>query len=644
MMQLSWRYTKKRFLLASGVFIGGIFVILVTGYFLFFEVVYANRVFPGVYVENVSVGGMTYQELLQQLTRFGQKLEQGFSFTFSDLQGQQQRVTVPPEVVGYDNPISDQPFFLFDANVLADRVFNVGRSEDAFLNIGARLAMLFSSKMALPVSLEFQHELYEDLIDLHLAVFERPPRDAQLVLSLGDDGEIKKLVVVPERPGYTFRLDDLRSRMKRAFSRLETGDVSVQLTATSPRITEKNTHSLVADTSIIQEILDQAPVTLLVPENNEEDEAWYITKEYLAQLLEFQYNKESDAVIFGLNTKRLLSVLEVIANTVNIAPQEPIFQMKDGKVEAFSPGSAARELDVAVALTLIEDAILNKHEKNVLLPVQETAPQTTLGSLNLLGIQELAGSATTNFAGSPKNRRHNIQVGSTALNGILIAPGEEFSLVEALGEIDGEAGYLQELVIKGNRTVPEYGGGLCQIATTLFRSVMNAGLPIVERKNHAYTVSYYFENGIPGTDATIYPPHPDMKFVNNTKATLLLQSYTEGDEVTFEFWGTKDGRIAQRTTPVMSKRISAPPTRYVETTDIPPGEEKCTEKPHDGISTKFEYVVTYTDGTVKTQVFESTYRPWQAVCLLGVEASSVQNGTGEASEEPSLQEEKVLPP
>ena len=81
-----------------------------------------------------------------------------------------------------------------------------------------------------------------------------------------------------------------------------------------------------------------------------------------------------------------------------------------------------------------------------------------------------------------------------------------------------EAGYLPELVIKGDEIKPEIAGGLCQVGTTMFRAAMNSGLKITERQNHSLVVSYYndLSNGNPGTDATIYDPHPDFRFLNDT--------------------------------------------------------------------------------------------------------------------------------
>jgi vancomycin resistance protein YoaR len=221
------------------------------------------------------------------------------------------------------------------------------------------------------------------------------------------------------------------------------------------------------------------------------------------------------------------------------------------------------------------------------------------------------------------NRRHNIKVGAEALHGLLIKPGEEFSLLKALGEIDASNGYLPELVIKENKTVPEYGGGLCQIGTTVFRATFNSGLPVTARRNHSYRVTYYEPAG---TDATIYDPAPDYKFVNDTGHYILIQARLDKDDLTFDFWGTKDGREINYTQPTIYNIVKPAPTKMIETTDLPEGKKKCTESAHAGADAYFDYKVTYSNGEVKNQRFTSHYVPWQAVCLVGVKKITPPEG------------------
>lgn len=175
----------------------------------------------------------------------------------------------------------------------------------------------------------------------------------------------------------------------------------------------------------------------------------------------------------------------------------------------------------------------------IALPV-ETVPATVASTdLERLGLKELVGSGRSNFRGSPKNRIYNIKHALKRFDGALIAPGETFSFVDVLGEVDGEHGYLPELVIKDNKTTPEFGGGICQVSSTVFRAAIYSGLKIAERRNHAYPVRYYYPYGM---DATIYIPKPDLRFVNNTPGYILMQPVVDGTELTFNFYGTKDGR------------------------------------------------------------------------------------------------------
>lgn len=160
-------------------------------------------------------------------------------------------------------------------------------------------------------------------------------------------------------------------------------------------------------------------------------------------------------------------------------------------------------------------------------------------TIHELGLHTKIAEGKTNFRGSPKNRIFNIHRAIQQYDGLVIAPGEEFSFVEYLGEVDGEHGYLPELVIKHNKTEPEFGGGICQVSTTVFRAALNAGLEITERKNHAYPVQYYRPYGL---DATIYIPKPDLRFKNNTPGYILMLPKIVGTELTFTFYGTNDGR------------------------------------------------------------------------------------------------------
>lgn len=174
--------------------------------------------------------------------------------------------------------------------------------------------------------------------------------------------------------------------------------------------------------------------------------------------------------------------------------------------------------------------------------VPKLSRNATQEELEKYDMGELLGEGVSNFRGSPKNRISNIKTGASKFNGVLIKPGEEFSFINALGNVDASTGYLPELVIKPNETIPEYGGGLCQVSTTMFRAALNAGLKITSRFNHAYAVQYYSPIGL---DATVYIPKPDFMFVNDTPNYIFVRTRVEGAQLFFDFYGKSDGRTTK---------------------------------------------------------------------------------------------------
>lgn len=233
--------------------------------------------------------------------------------------------------------------------------------------------------------------------------------------------------------------------------------------------------------------------------------------------------------------------LENFSEKVEKSPINATFKMEDDKIFVIIPDAKGIKLNLEKSLEKISEAVKN-NENKIALSFEELEPKIKSKDIDNLGINTLLGEGTSNFKGSPSSRIHNIKVATEKFNGFLIGPGEEFSFVETLGPVDGENGYLPELVIKQDRTEPEFGGGICQVSTTTFRAAIYSGLKITARKNHAYPVSYYNPQGM---DATIYIPKPDLRFLNNTPNHILIQTKIEGTQLTFSFFGTNDERTVE---------------------------------------------------------------------------------------------------
>ena len=256
---------------------------------------------------------------------------------------------------------------------------------------------------------------------------------------------------------------------------------------------------------------------------------------------------------FTYNPAEVYKWTEQIANGVNVKASEPSLKIANGRATDFTPPQTGKSLDRYNSALKIIDS-LQRGITTIDLVVQTTEPQKSLSSLNNLGITELIGRGESKFTGSPRNRIHNITVGIEKMKGVIVAPGEEFSFNKYLGPVEASTGFLPELVIKAEGTVPEFGGGLCQVSSTTFRAAMHAGLPITARRNHSYAVQYYAPQG---TDATIYPGVQDLKFKNDTGGSILIWPYfKEKDYLVFDFYGTYDGRQVTLEQPVQYDKKS----------------------------------------------------------------------------------------
>ncbi|MCX6766729.1 MAG: VanW family protein [Candidatus Moranbacteria bacterium] len=305
----------------------------------------------------------------------------------------------------------------------------------------------------------------------------------------------------------------------------------------------------------------------------------------------------------ALDTDQLKSYLEKMKGDSRVEATDAKLSFTGGAVSAFSLSKDGYEIDTEKSFQDISKSLTeNPLTKDITLETNALKPDVISTDLDKYGIKELIGEGVSNFLRSPQNRIHNIQVGAAKFNGVLIKPGEEFSFIKTLGPVDESTGYLPELVIKTDKTVPEFGGGMCQVSTTMFRAALNSGLRITARTNHAYPVVYYNPQGL---DATVYIPNPDLKFVNDTPNHILVQTHIAGTQLFFDFYGTSDGRQTKIDGPtVLEKnpdgsmktdvfqvvsdangnliRKSEFKSNYKSPSLFPhPGEEKITEKPAD---------------------------------------------------------------
>ena len=260
----------------------------------------------------------------------------------------------------------------------------------------------------------------------------------------------------------------------------------------------------------------------------------------LGQLYENKLNYRKSSTIFLKETKTK-KFLASISKNINQEPIDAKFTINNNKqVSILAKSQTGTELIIEDSYQKIKKKILKNPETSYIpLTVIKTPPEISSDNIKKYQIKELIGTGKSDFTGSSQTRIYNIETAAKKFNGLVIKPEKEFSFTAILGEVNETTGYKEELVIKKNQTVPEFGGGICQLSTTMFRAALNTGLKVTERHNHSYPVHYY---NPPGTDATVYVPQPDLKIKNTTKDYLLIQTRIDKSAKKFyiDFYSKED--------------------------------------------------------------------------------------------------------
>ncbi|KKS98197.1 MAG: VanW family protein [Candidatus Gottesmanbacteria bacterium GW2011_GWA2_43_14] len=330
--------------------------------------------------------------------------------------------------------------------------------------------------------------------------------------------------------------------------------------------------------------------------------------------------------VFRFNPQILEENLDYFASLVNRPAQDATFKFEEGKVLLFTPSKSGlalnRDKTTSMILAYFEEIDRGSSPPvayRLKLPVEKLEPAVTTENSNDFGIKELVGVGTSRFTGSIPGRVHNVELAASRFNGRLIAPDEIFSFNEALGDVSAATGFQAAYIIKDGRTVLGDGGGVCQVSTTLFRAALAAGLPIEERHAHSYRVSYYEQDSGPGIDATVFAPSVDLKFKNDTGNYLLIQAKTDKANygLTFELYGTADGRVAEVGKPIILSQAAPPDDLYIDDPTLNNGVVKQVDWKAWGAKTSFTYRVTRNNETLIEKTFFSSFQPWQAVFMRG---------------------------
>ncbi len=283
-------------------------------------------------------------------------------------------------------------------------------------------------------------------------------------------------------------------------------------------------------------------------------------------------------------------------------------------VEGGTDGITLKEEESTQAVT---SAIENwtGGEISVDLAVDVSRPDVSRDTLSL--VKDVLGQATTDYSASSAARAINVQNGCALINGTLLWPGDEFSVTRAVTPFSAENGYEPAPTYEENRTVDSYGGGICQVSTTLYNAALKAEMDITARSNHTMMVGYVE----PSKDAAIAEGSMDMCFVNNTDAPIYIEGYCSGGQITFVIFGHEtrpENRTLQFTSKVLATMQPEGFSLYPDATQ-PVGYVLQTQSPHTGYQAEL-WKEIYVDGvlTDEYQINSSYYQAVGTIYSIGV--------------------------
>ncbi len=244
----------------------------------------------------------------------------------------------------------------------------------------------------------------------------------------------------------------------------------------------------------------------------------------------------------------------------------------------------------------------NGEDATIDLGMEETEPATTVEELQKL--TSVLGTFSTSYSQSNAARSKNIANACTMINGMTLAPGESFSMLNTITPFTEENGYALAGSYVGDEVVESFGGGICQVSTTLYNAVIRAELNVTERHNHSMIVTYVD----PSADAAIAESAGmDFRFTNNLSSTVYIEGSAYNGTITFTIYGVET-RASNRKVSFVSETLSETPSegyKIKEDASLAVGTVQTTAG-HDGLTARLWKVVTVDGAEQSKEIFNNS--------------------------------------
>ena len=571
-------------------------ILILSAVILKYERDYADKIHPGVTVAGVDLSGLT---LGQAVVNLNANLTYGRLGQLNFSNGQDNWVYTP-----------DDLGFSYDPVEVAKAAFDIGRGKGTMINLGEQLKARNQGIDITPSIVYNQAKAYNVIQGLA----------AQTNIPLVESNISLDNTTVNVITGQAGRTVDVQATLRNIEPFLllqQSGNVPMVIKEQTPLSVN------VEDTAQLAETILSQAFTVNPADDTAGQGPWTIEPEALASLLTIEQKSIEGNRTYALTLNRpaLVAYISSIAPALQNDPVNARMMFNDDtrQLELIANAVAGGSVDIEKSVDSILEKLQNgEHQASLVMQMVEPAVKDTSTAAEL-GITELVAETTSYYYGSAAARIQNIRAAAANFHGVMVGPGEVFSMAEYLTDISLDNGYAEAPIIVGDQTVDGIGGGICQVSTTVFRNAFYGGFPIVERHPHAYRVGYYeqqsngwVDNSLAGLDATVYVPLVDFKFRNDTPYWLLMETYPTDTSLTWKFYSTSDGREVDWWTTGITDVVTPPDPIYREDPDLPSGTIKQVDWPVNGATVEVYRTVTV-NGTVTLQdTIRTNYVAWPA--------------------------------
>lgn len=324
----------------------------------------------------------------------------------------------------------------------------------------------------------------------------------------------------------------------------------------------------------------------------------------------------------GLNEESVTAFVSERGADATVAARNASIQRVNGAFE-ITQSEEGRTVDIEATLTALNNALNNGLDEPILVNAVVTTDAPSITTEMLSTIQDTLGAYSTNFSSSGAARSKNLSVGAAKINGRVLLPGETLSGYECMQPFTTANGYATAAAYENGMVVDSVGGGVCQIATTLYNAALRAELEITQRQNHSMVVGYVPHSA----DAAIAGTYKDIKITNNYTTPIYIEGYTSGRNLYFTVYG-KETRPENRKVEFVSEtlKVTDPGEPVIkQDNSLAPGARVTEQSAHKGVKSRLWKVVTENGvETERTLLHSDTYNPSKAIVRVGPPAAPVE--------------------